>query len=94
MSDMADTIRPHGLADLGEQIRTARRAANLTQADLIKRAGISRDTLSRLERGEPVDTPTLLKVLQALNLRLELHRTQLRAADMRRKYAHIHEEMK
>jgi transcriptional regulator with XRE-family HTH domain len=47
-----------GLLELGERLRSARQEARLTQADLSKRAGIARDTLSRLERGEPVDTST------------------------------------
>jgi len=80
------------LIQLGEQIRSARRSARLTQDALRARAGISRDTLSRLERGEPVDTSTLIKILSALGLRIELSQQQLRAADMRRKYAHLHEE--
>jgi len=81
-----------GLIELGEQIRSARRGAHLTQNGLCARAKVSRDALSRLERGEAVDTSTLMKVLSALDLRIDLSKKQLRAADMRRKYAHVHEE--
>jgi transcriptional regulator with XRE-family HTH domain len=88
MSDVSAST----LNDLGIRVRTARIAAGLTQAALSARAGISRDTLSRLERGSPVDTRSLCMVVAALGLRVELHRSQLRAADMRRKYAHLHEE--
>jgi transcriptional regulator with XRE-family HTH domain len=87
---MSDKKPLQGLLELGDRIRSARREAKVTQADLSKRAGIARDTLSRLERGEPVDTPTLMHVLSALGHRLELQRIRLRAADMRRKYAHLH----
>jgi transcriptional regulator with XRE-family HTH domain len=93
LSDMSDKKpRPKDLLELGERVRSARQEAKLTQADLSKRAGIARDTLSRLERGEPVDTPTLTRVLSALGYRMELQRMRLRAADMRRKYAHLHED--
>ena len=92
MSDMSDKPPTKGLLELGERLRSARQEARLTQADLSKRAGIARDTLSRLERGEPVDTSTLMRVLTALGYRMELQRTRLRAADMRRKYAHLHED--
>jgi transcriptional regulator with XRE-family HTH domain len=91
---MADATWPEGLLELGERIRSLRQAANLKQADLSQSAGISRDTLSRLERGAPVDTPTLLKVLSALGYRIDLQQKQLRAADMRRRYAHIHDASK
>ena len=89
---MSDKKPLQSMLELGDRIRSARQQAKLTQADLSKRAGIARDTLSRLERGEPVDTPTLMRVLSALGHRLELQRTRLRAADMRRKYAHLHED--
>jgi transcriptional regulator with XRE-family HTH domain len=81
-----------GLIELGEQIRSARRGAHLTQNALCARAGVSRDTLSRLERGETVDTSTLIKIASALDLRIDVSKRQLRGADMRRKYAHLHEE--
>ena len=86
MADLVD------LTDLGKQVRSARQAARWTQHALCARAGISRDTLSRLERGEPVDTSTLMKVLSALGLKVALEKRELRAADMRRKFAHLHED--
>jgi transcriptional regulator with XRE-family HTH domain len=89
---MPDTTVSQYLAELGAEVRKARTAAGLSQTDVSARAGISRDTLSRMERGAPVDTRSLCAVATALGLRVELHRVQLRAADMRRKYAHLHED--
>lgn len=80
------------LLDLGNAIRDARKRAQLTQADVCARAQISRDTLSRLERGEPVDTSTLLRIAAVLGYQITLEPSSLRAADMRRKYAHLHSE--
>jgi transcriptional regulator with XRE-family HTH domain len=89
----ADMQTPtQGLQDLGAKIRAARARARMTQVTLCERAGVSRDTLSRLERGEPVDTSTLMKILSALGLHVEFVRRHLRAGDMRRKYADMHEE--
>jgi transcriptional regulator with XRE-family HTH domain len=80
------------LLELGEIVRSARRAARMTQVDLCGRAGIARDTLSRLERGETVDSSTLVRVLSAMGMRITVEKMQLRAADMRRKYAHVHDD--
>ena len=80
------------LYELGTQIRAARQAAGWSQSVLCGHAGISRDTLSRLERGEPVDTSTLTKVVSALGLMVALAKQQPRAADMRKKFAHLHED--
>ena len=62
------------LAVLGDRLERARLERNLTQAQLAFEAGISRDTLVRLESGRPVTTPALLRVLRALDLldRLDL----------------------
>jgi transcriptional regulator with XRE-family HTH domain len=90
---MSDKKNSKHLLELGERVRSARRAAHLTQVDLCGRVGIVRDTLSRLERGEPVDTSTLVRVLSAMGMRINLEKTQLRAADMRRKYAHVHDDI-
>ena len=89
---MSDINPSRQLLELGERVRSARRAAPLTQVDLCGRAGIARDTLSRLERGETVDSSTLVRVLSAMGMRINVEKTQLRAADMRRKYAHVHDD--
>ena len=49
--------------------RVARRLQRITAADLAQRAGVSRDSVSRLERGDPgVSLGVLLKVCAALGL--------------------------
>jgi transcriptional regulator with XRE-family HTH domain len=92
MSAVSDGNANKHLIELGGRVRAARRAAGMAQVDLCARAGIVRDTLSRLERGAPVDTSTLGRVLSALGMRIALEKAQLRAADMRRKYAHVHDD--
>jgi uncharacterized protein len=67
-------------------LRTARRRANLTQAQLAERAGLSQAEVARLERaGSNPTAATLERLLRATGHRLELRRldavdeTQLRA---------------
>ncbi len=91
MSDMPDkNTQQEALLELGDAIRAARKRARLTQADVCARALISRDTLSRLERGEPVDTSTLVRIAASLGYQITLQHAPQRAADIRRKYAHLH----
>ncbi len=52
---------------IGDFIRYHRLDQNITQASLSHSAGISRSTLSLLERGETVTLSTLLKVLRVLD---------------------------
>lgn len=52
----------------GEFIRHHRLKQNITQGKLSENAGISRSTLSLMERGESVNISTFIKVLRALNL--------------------------
>lgn len=57
----------HALATLiGTFIRHHRMELNRTQDELAKDAGISRSTLSLLERGETVTLATLIQVLRVL----------------------------
>jgi transcriptional regulator with XRE-family HTH domain len=54
---------------LAEDLVTWRKLRGLTQAQLADRAGISRDTLSRLENGAGgVSLETLVRTLRALGL--------------------------
>jgi transcriptional regulator with XRE-family HTH domain len=55
-------------AHIGNFIRHHRLQQNLTQASIAEKAGISRSTLSLLERGETVTLATLLQVLRTLEL--------------------------
>ena len=54
---------------LGEAIRKARKAQNLTQEQLGERIGVQRAQISRLEKGNSTITlPTLSRVFQALGI--------------------------
>lgn len=53
-------------AQLGEHVRTWRKLQGLTAEQLADRANIGRDTLSRLETGQPVRSDVLLNVLRCL----------------------------
>lgn len=64
---MSQTLRPwyraRTPAALGAAVQGARQSADLNQDELAVRAGTSRATLSRLERGLPVTTTVLLETL-------------------------------
>lgn len=54
---------------VGEHLRTWRKLQNLTAEQVAERAGINRNTLSRLERGETtVGMDVLLNVARALGV--------------------------
>lgn len=54
---------------LGTVLRQFRRAQNLTQADLAKRAGVRQATVSQVETGlETAKLSTVMDLLRALNL--------------------------
>jgi transcriptional regulator with XRE-family HTH domain len=53
---------------LADDLVTWRKLRGLTQTQLADRAGVSRDTLTRLEGGTGVGLETLLRVLRALGL--------------------------
>jgi transcriptional regulator with XRE-family HTH domain len=53
---------------MGTFIRQHRLAQNRTQHEVAAQAGISRSTLSLLEKGETVTVPTLIQVLRVLEL--------------------------
>lgn len=54
------------LRQIGNFVQHHRVQQNKTQNDLAHQAGISRSTLSLLERGEPVTLPTLVQVLRVV----------------------------
>jgi transcriptional regulator with XRE-family HTH domain len=59
----------HSALILGEQLRTWRKLQSLTMEQLGFRAGVSRDTISRLERGDvSVGMGTLLNVARSLGI--------------------------
>jgi transcriptional regulator with XRE-family HTH domain len=60
------------LQSLGSRVRERRIFARLSQADLAGRAGISRDTVVRLEQGGNIGTEPLIRVAIALDAAGEL----------------------
>lgn len=50
-------------AEFGERIRTLRRNKGLRQDELADRIGVTRMTISRLERGESVSVDTAVRAL-------------------------------
>lgn len=73
MNDLLNTdwraMSDDGIArQIGEFVKYYRIQQNKTQDVLAKEAGISRSTLSLLERGETVTVATLVQVLRVLDL--------------------------
>jgi putative transcriptional regulator len=56
------------LGEIGLRLARLRLDRNLTQPELAAEAGVSRDTVRRLERGHSVALTGLLRVLRALEL--------------------------
>jgi transcriptional regulator with XRE-family HTH domain len=57
------------LRELADDVAIWRRLRGLTQAQLADRAGVSRDTVTRLERGDSgVSTENLLRILRGLGI--------------------------
>jgi len=56
------------LQAFGARLSARRIAMGLTQADAAEQAGVSKRTLERLEAGEPVQSPNLVRVLRVLQL--------------------------
>ena len=56
------------LEALGSRLAAVRLKRNLTQAALSREAGVSRNTVVRLERGEGAELKLLVRVLRALQL--------------------------
>ena len=91
MSDKMDKRRL--IPDLGARFRALREELKWTQQRLSTRAGVSRDTIHRLERGEVVDASSLTRLLDAMGQRITFEKKPaLRAADMRRLFPEVHEE--
>lgn len=62
------------LADMAEQLKRARQEAGLSQAELARRAGVSRTTLARMEtlaRGD-MSVSVLLKLLEGAGYDLKV----------------------
>ncbi len=69
---MATTTTPPAvtaaLRRMGEDVRTWRKLNGLTAAEVADRAGVTRQTVTRLESGQDVGTGTLLRVARALGV--------------------------
>jgi transcriptional regulator with XRE-family HTH domain len=56
------------LKELGQRLAQYRLNQNLSQADLGKRAGVSRNTITRMEAGKSTQATNLIRTLRALGL--------------------------
>ena len=56
------------LQALGERLAARRIAMGMTQAEAAEQAGVSKRTLERLEAGDAVQSPNLVRVLRVLQL--------------------------
>lgn len=94
MSDKSDKSRHSGNVErVGAAFKELRKRLSWTQQALAARAHVSRDTIHRLERGEVVDLSSLVALLGAMGQQVAFEpKPQVRAADMRRKFAHLHED--
>jgi transcriptional regulator with XRE-family HTH domain len=67
-SPMPPAVR-RALRDVADDVAVWRRLRGLTQVQLADRAGVSRDTLTRLEGGDGgVSTENLLRILRGLGV--------------------------
>jgi transcriptional regulator with XRE-family HTH domain len=60
------------MAEIARKIHETRFSRGWTQNELAERAGVSRPTVARIERGDDISTATLEKVVLALELRIKL----------------------
>ena len=56
------------LGDIGHRLSRVRLRANLTQAALARRAGVSRSTVERLESGQSTQLANFVRILRVLDL--------------------------
>jgi transcriptional regulator with XRE-family HTH domain len=94
MSDKSDRHRTNTeVEQVGAAFKGLRQRLSWTQQALAVRARVSRDTIHRLERGGVVDLSSLVALLGAMGQQIGFEaKSQLRAADMRRKFAHLHQD--
>jgi putative transcriptional regulator len=60
------------IKEIGRRVKRRRLERNLTQQEIADIAGISRPTVSDLERGKPFEILTLIQVMRALDALDEL----------------------
>lgn len=67
-------MRVRTMAELGALMRAARENAGLSQVELARRAGVSREWLIKVEAGRTsAEMPRVMDVLAALGLGLDVH---------------------
>ena len=54
--------------EIGRRVKRKRLEGNLTQQEIADLTGMSRSTVSDLERGNPFEILTLIQILRALNV--------------------------
>lgn len=83
------------LAEVGKVIRGARKSQNLSQTELGQRAGLSRMPIYRIEAGQDISLRTLLSILSALHLDLQMPPLSSgipSALALQSAFAHLHTE--
>lgn len=60
------------MSEIADKVHEVRVSLDWTQQELAERAGVSRPSVARIERGDDISTATLEKVAVALGLRVEL----------------------
>jgi transcriptional regulator with XRE-family HTH domain len=55
------------IKEIGRRVKRKRLEGNLTQQEIADLAGISRPTVSDLERGNPFEILTLIQIMRALS---------------------------
>lgn len=60
------------MLEIAKQVNKARLASGWSQNELADRAGVSRPSVVRIERGDDVNTATLSKIAQVLGLVLRV----------------------
>lgn len=56
------------LVEIGRRLQATRLNANLAQADVARKAGVSRRTLQKMERGQACTLLVLIRVLRAMGV--------------------------
>jgi len=68
---MAEQVAEQKNMKSPNSVKTYRESLMMSKAELARKAGISVQTLNRIERGEACRVDTQRKILEALNLKVE-----------------------
>ena len=89
------SIYTDSLAEIGIAVRDARKSLKLSQTALGLKAGVSRMPIYRIEAGQDISLRTLLSIVSALRLELNLQpmRQGLPSTQaLKEAFAHLHAE--